>query len=139
MLLQSPVALLFSLVLGMSTSAAPVVFKSHLAPREVWAPPITSPQSDTIWTIGSEATVTWYVEKARSSVWGGSSLLTASPSDLFVGDRDTANPPSQVTNSQGTLLLGFLNSDGSGGENLMTGQLTDVKHVSYIHFSSIIL
>ena len=71
MLLQSPVALLFSLALGMSASAAPVVFKSsHLAPRDVWSPAIITPQSDTVWTTGSEATVTWYVEKARSLVSG---------------------------------------------------------------------
>ena len=75
MLLQSPVALLFSLALGMSASAAPVVFKSsHLAPRDVWSPTITSPQSDTVWTIGEEATVTWYVEKARSPVSGGAGV-----------------------------------------------------------------
>ena len=68
MLLQSPVALLFSLVVGVLASAAPLVFKSHLAPREIWLPPITSPSADTVWIIGSEVTVTWYVEKARSSV-----------------------------------------------------------------------
>jgi hypothetical protein len=41
----------------------------------------------------------------------------------FVCDRDTSDRPSQVTNPVGTLLLGYLNSDGSGGENLDVGQL----------------
>ena len=38
-------------------------------------------------------------------------------------NRDTSNRPSQVTNPVGTLLLGYLNPDGSGGENLDVGQL----------------
>ena len=33
-------------------------------------------------------------------------------------DRDTSNPPAQVTNPIGTILLGHVNADGSGGENL---------------------
>ncbi len=37
-------------------------------------------------------------------------------------DRDTSNQPSQVTNPTGTLLLGFSNADGSGGENLDISQ-----------------
>ena len=70
---------------------------------------------------------------------GGSSLLTSCPSDLFMWDRNTANPPAEVTNPTGTLLLGFINSNRSGGENLNTGQLTDVKHVSYFRFSCLII
>ena len=31
-------------------------------------------------------------------------------------------------------MLGFLNSNGSGGENLDTSQLTELKHVSCFHF-----
>lgn len=66
-------------------------------------------------------------------------MLTSSPSDLFVWNRNTANPPAEVTDPTGTLLLGFINSDGSGGENLDTGQLTDVKHVPYFRFSCVML
>lgn len=63
MLLTSPVALLFSLVLGMSASAAPVVLSlGQLSRRDVWAPKVTNPDGGTIWHIGSEATVTWYVQ-----------------------------------------------------------------------------
>jgi hypothetical protein len=49
---------------------------------------------------------------------------------LFVWNRNPANPPAEITDSNGTLVLGFLNSDGSGGENLDTSQLTELKHVS---------
>jgi len=93
MIFKSSVALLFSLAIGMSASAAPVVLSS-LAERDVWAPKVTSPNAGTTWKIGSSQTVTW----------------------------DTSNPPSQVSNPVGSLLLGYLNPDGSGGENL------DVDH-----------
>jgi hypothetical protein len=67
MILPSPAALLFSLVLGMSASAAPVVLSNiHLVGREVWAPPITSPQAGTVWSSGSNVTVTWYVDGVAS-------------------------------------------------------------------------
>ncbi|KAF8488659.1 hypothetical protein F5888DRAFT_1622238 [Russula emetica] len=89
MIFISPVALLFSLAISMSASAAPIVLSS-LSERDVWAPPVINPTTGTIWKIGSDQTVTW----------------------------DTSNPPSQVTNPIGTLLLGYLNADGSGGENL---------------------
>ena len=52
---------------------------------------------------------------------GVASMLT--PIFSFVCDRDTSNRPSQVTNPVGTLVLGYLNADGSGGENLDVGQL----------------
>jgi hypothetical protein len=93
MIFKTPLALLFSLAISMSASAAPVVFSS-VSERDVWAPRVTIPNSQTDWKVGSSQTVTW----------------------------DTSNPPSQVTNPVGTLLLGYLNPDGSGGENL------DVDH-----------
>lgn len=74
MILPSPVALLFSLALGMSASAAPVVFNSQLSPRTVWSPRIITPNSGTVWKVNSEATVTWYVENSsplRLEIGGG--------------------------------------------------------------------
>ncbi|KAI0278295.1 hypothetical protein BGY98DRAFT_933881 [Russula aff. rugulosa BPL654] len=71
----------------------PVVFNSLLE-RDVWAPKVTNPNAATVWTTGSKETVIW----------------------------DTSNRPENVTNPVGTLLLGYINSDGSGGENL------DVAH-----------
>jgi hypothetical protein len=44
---------------------------------------------------------------------------------VFVWNRDTSKRPPQVSNPIGTLLLGYLESDGSGGENLDVGQLPD--------------
>ncbi|KAA1469702.1 hypothetical protein DENSPDRAFT_796506 [Dentipellis sp. KUC8613] len=77
-----------SLLALTSVDAAP---SPHtLAVRDVWAPAITSPKKDDVWTIGSIVSVQW----------------------------DTANPPNQVTNYNGRLLLGYM--DGSGNENLDT-------------------
>jgi hypothetical protein len=63
MIFTSPVALLFSFAIGMSASAAPVVLSSA-SERDVWAPRVTDPNSGTVWKIGSNQTVTWYVERA---------------------------------------------------------------------------
>jgi hypothetical protein len=94
MLFKSPVAFLFSLAITMSASSAvPVVFNS-IWERDVWAPRVTSPSATTVWECLSNQTVTW----------------------------DTSNAPANVTNPIGTLLLGFINPDNSGGENL------DVDH-----------
>jgi len=90
MLLQTPVALLFTMVLGTFSSAAPVVLNSRPSVRDVWAPPITYPTVGIVWKTGSTVTVTW----------------------------DKSSPPAEVTNPIGSLLLGFMNPDGSGGENL---------------------
>ncbi|TFY65821.1 hypothetical protein EVG20_g5268 [Dentipellis fragilis] len=77
-----------SLLALTSVNAAP---SPHtLVVRDVWAPAITSPKKDDVWTIGSIVSVQW----------------------------DTANPPQQVTNYNGRLLLGYM--DGSGNENLDT-------------------
>lgn len=62
MIFPSRVALFFTLVLGMSASAAPVVLSNaQLSGRGVWAPPITNPQAGTVWNSGEDVTVTWYV------------------------------------------------------------------------------
>jgi len=62
----------------------------QISKRDVWVPPVTEPTSDTIWQIGTTATVTW----------------------------DASDPPQEITNPEGTLLLGFLLPNGTGGENL---------------------
>jgi len=87
-----PAALLF---VALGVSAAPAALSPvHLSKRDVWSPPITTPNKSTVWCIGSEVTATW----------------------------DTSNAPAEITNPTGTLFLGHLNGDGSGGENL------DVDH-----------
>ena len=48
---------------------------------------------------------------------------------LFVRYRDTSTRPGQVSNPIGRVLLGFIQPNGSGGENLDVGQLIELKHV----------
>ncbi|KAH9060464.1 hypothetical protein EDB87DRAFT_1616078 [Lactarius vividus] len=96
MIFRVPAVFLF---LAVGASAAPVVVPQQVAvvqqgKREVWSPPVLNPHKGTIWHIGSTVTVAW----------------------------NTSTRPPQVTNPTGTLLLGYLQPDGEGGENL------DVDH-----------
>lgn len=50
--------------------------------REVYSPPVTSPDASTIWDIGSIEQVTW----------------------------DTSSIPKSITNSKGKLVLGYVNN-----------------------------
>jgi hypothetical protein len=124
MIFTSPVALLFSLAITMSVSTAAPIVLSSVSERDVWAPKVTSPNAGTVWPVGSSQTVTWYVEIALPYRYGVRALFSfnVDPRSRLC-DRDTSNRPSQVTNPKGTLLLGHLNDDGSGGENLDVGQL----------------
>jgi hypothetical protein len=63
MIFKYSVALLFSLTVSMSASAAPIVLSS-VSERDVWAPKVTIPDAGTNWKVGSSQTVTWYVERA---------------------------------------------------------------------------
>ncbi|MER5884865.1 Ser-Thr-rich GPI-anchored membrane family protein [Streptomyces sp. NPDC001941] len=45
--------------------------------RDVWAPRVTSPTTGTVWTVGTQQTITW----------------------------DVTNPPRQITNPRGVILL----------------------------------
>jgi hypothetical protein len=123
MILQLSTVLLVS-VLGVF--AAPVFNPIRISSRDVWAPQIFEPSSDTTWVVGSTATATWYVKEPIPADVAENSHVTP-PSFCHVPNthihRDTSNPPAQITNPQGTLVLGHLNSDGSGGENLDLGQL----------------
>ncbi|KAI9508332.1 hypothetical protein F5148DRAFT_1013746 [Russula earlei] len=85
-------ATLLFMILGVS--AAPTPIPLRIWERDVWAPPITQPDSTTVWTIGTNVTATW----------------------------DMSTRPADVTNPNGVLLLGHLEPDGQGGENL------DVDH-----------
>jgi len=74
MIFKYPVALLFSLAIGMSASAAPVVLSS-VSERDVWAPKVSNPNAGTVWKVGSSQTVTWYVERALHR-FGAGAILT---------------------------------------------------------------
>jgi hypothetical protein len=96
MMFPIPAALLF---FALGASAAPKaepmqVSVQQIARRDVWVPPIEEPTSQTTWYTGTQATVTW----------------------------DASDPPQQISNPKGTILLGFLLANGTGGENL------DVEH-----------
>ncbi|KAF7795318.1 hypothetical protein EIP86_006474 [Pleurotus ostreatoroseus] len=56
---------------------AAVVSALPVAVRDVYAPPITYPHAGTVWTVGQRHNVTW----------------------------DTTNPPKQITNSIGQIIL----------------------------------
>ena len=81
MIFKSPIALLFSLAIGMSASAAPVVLSS-LSERDVWVPPILTPNSGTVWKIGSCYNVTWYVEPCGFGA-GAPSMFDIDPDFLI--------------------------------------------------------
>jgi hypothetical protein len=44
-------------------SAAPI---EQLAARDVFVPPVLTPNSHSVWKVGSKQTVTWYAECHRS-------------------------------------------------------------------------
>jgi hypothetical protein len=48
---------------------------------------------------------------------------------LFTRNRDTSTRPGQVSNPVGSVVLGFIQPDGSGGENLDIGQLIELKYM----------
>ncbi|KAN0127597.1 hypothetical protein V8E53_014575 [Lactarius tabidus] len=96
MMFRTPAALLF---FALGASAAPraepmQVAVQQITKRDVWVPPIIEPSSGTVWQTDTDVTVTW----------------------------DTSNPPQDISNPQGTILLGFYLANGTGGENL------DVDH-----------
>ncbi|KAL5482502.1 hypothetical protein ACEPAI_9096 [Sanghuangporus weigelae] len=69
--------------------AGPLVLVSG-GRRDVANPPVISPNASTVWVVGRADTVLW----------------------------DTSDLPQQITNLQGTVVLGFLN-DSSGNEHLL--------------------
>ncbi|KAF9523900.1 hypothetical protein CPB83DRAFT_862108 [Crepidotus variabilis] len=84
-------ALIFSILAfcGILVNAAPV----DLTARDVYAPPVLSPNSTSIWKVGSNQTVTW----------------------------DASNPPKQITNPKAKIILvknGILDFKHPLAENL---------------------
>lgn len=75
-----------------STSYSHMMFGRdvELSKRIVYNPHITSPTASTVWHAGKHYTITW----------------------------DTSDIPSEAVNYKGTIKLGYLPADGTGGENL---------------------
>lgn len=67
-----------------------------LAARDIYVPPITYPTLGTLWKIGANHTVTWYVTRPRAEL---GSLLD------HLDDRDNSNPPPEITNPDGVIYL----------------------------------
>ncbi|KAI0639639.1 hypothetical protein C8Q77DRAFT_1152603 [Trametes polyzona] len=63
---------------------------SVLLPRDVWSPPIVSPDADTVWKAGSMVKVVW----------------------------DTSSRPRRVTNWNGKIVLGYLEDGDENNEHL---------------------
>ncbi|KAI1791750.1 hypothetical protein LXA43DRAFT_1010342 [Ganoderma leucocontextum] len=89
-------AFYLQLVLG-AAIAAPRAAEEK---RDVYVPPVLYPHNGTVWTIGQRHNVTWYVVclPARSMIgdW---------PFHSFFLCRDVSDPPVNITNSRGLILL----------------------------------
>ena len=90
-----------------------LVHGSPLVLRDVFNPTILTPNKDTVWVTGTTQTVTWYAFALLLYYsWNRMSMFC-----VFL--RQTSNIPSNLTNPNGTVLLGHL---GPGGENLQIGK-----------------
>jgi hypothetical protein len=64
----SHIFILFNVALVAVASPMPLPYvaghaKLMLEKKDVAAPPVTSPDASTVWTVGSTQTVTWYVHE----------------------------------------------------------------------------
>jgi hypothetical protein len=69
------------------------VVSAPIEARDVYVPRILYPTAGTVWKAGSTHKVTWYVILKR---FGLSKLIDC---------RDTSNPPAQITNPLGKIVL----------------------------------
>ena len=75
------------------------------APSDEYSPPVLLPNQTSIWLIGSNQTVTWCVARG-----GCESRLSFITSFLLIYDpvhiyRNVTNPPKQITNREGKIIL----------------------------------
>lgn len=89
------------------TSNDPTQTARSIESRDVYSPKILTPTTGTVWHANAIGEVTWFVDSTSANQPTTAKALTF--------DRDTSNPPAHITNPNGTILLGFLNSTG---ENL---------------------
>ena len=64
---QAASAALLFFALGVSATPTPGRSSLHLSKRDVWSPPVITPDSTTVWTVGETVTVTWYVDHNHQS------------------------------------------------------------------------
>ena len=77
-----------------------------LEQRDIFSPPVLYPHAGTVWTHGQTHNITWYVPilfplpHSRESIGGLTSVVRS-----FACDRDTSNPPQNITDRTGLILL----------------------------------
>jgi hypothetical protein len=121
MMFRIPAALLF---FALGASAAPraepmQVAVQQITRRDVWVPPITEP--DQLERFGKLTRMS----PSHGTYGLGEFTKRHSGVELTISfdvRRDTSDPPQEVTNPKGTILLGFYLANGTGGENLDIGQ-----------------
>ncbi|KAF5382304.1 hypothetical protein D9757_008476 [Collybiopsis confluens] len=96
--------LLMMLAVSNSINALAIPGTTGLGARDVWVPKIITPNATTVWKANSHGEVTW----------------------------NTSNPPKQITNRKGTILLGHIDPN-----NPASGLNLDIKHplASYVDLS----
>ena len=87
------ISLFFTFLLS-SAIAAPLV---DIPARDVFVPPVLTPNADCIWKIGTTQTVTW-------SVHADANLMFYVLIRLF-SSRDVSHPPERITNTKATIIL----------------------------------
>ena len=78
----------------------------ELEKRDVFVPPVLTPDSSSVWQCGSTQTVTWCVPSSRRmripDFYGF--FFTYDMYDPFIF-RDVSSPPKQITNTKGQIIL----------------------------------
>ena len=65
--------------------------------RDVFVPPVLTPNADCIWKIGTTQTVTWSVQADENLMFY---VLIR-----FFLSRDVSHPPERITNTKATIIL----------------------------------
>lgn len=75
------------------------VASAPISARDVFVPPVLYPRAGTVWKAGETYTVTWYVPSPSPH------HRSDANDRFFVTIRDISNPPAQITNKQGEIVL----------------------------------
>ncbi|KAK0188605.1 hypothetical protein F5146DRAFT_1055942 [Armillaria mellea] len=119
-----------TLPITMLTALVACVFASPIhIPRDVYSPPITSPNATTVWTVNTTQTVTWDASNPpvnisnRASIWlrkdNLSSLELAVDFDLRSGQQDVTVP--DVVEADDYIIVLFGDSGNFSPEFTITG------------------
>ncbi|KAK0489239.1 hypothetical protein IW261DRAFT_1443894 [Armillaria novae-zelandiae] len=118
MKLTFPITMLTALVA--SAFATPI----HIA-RDVYSPPITSPDANTVWTVNTTQTVTWDASNPPvnisngASIWLRKDVELAEGFDLRSGQQDVTVP--YVAEADDYIIVLFGDSGNFSPEFTITG------------------